>query len=67
MNKITDSWNDLIGLQSMARHIDHQITCLLAIPGYDVNKEAIDGYKTRLAKTLEETRELLNKAAEETK
>jgi len=67
MNKLTDSWNDLILMQSMARYIDHQITCLLAIPGYDVNKDTIDGYKTRLDLTLEETRELLNKAAEETK
>jgi len=67
MNNLTDDWNRLTLLHSLARHIDHQITCILAIPNFPDNDGIIDGYKTRLAKTLEETRELLNKAAEETK
>jgi len=65
--KITDDWNTLIDLQSRARYVQHLTTCILAIPNYPDNLEVIAGLKSSLAKELEETRELLNKAAEETK
>lgn len=65
--KLVEDWNTLVNLQSRARYIQHLTTCILAIPGYPDNLETIEGLRTSLAKELEETRELLNKAAEETK
>jgi len=67
MYKLTEDWNTLVNLQSRARYIQHLTTCILAIPGYPDNLETIENLKYNLSRELEETRELLNKAAEETK
>lgn len=48
MTKIHEDFTLMLRVQGMAKSIDHTVTCLTAIPGYEDNKSIIDSYKDRL-------------------
>lgn len=65
--KITDTFLNMLKVQSLARNIDHNITCLTAIPGYEDNKSIIASYEDGLFAAIDDLQKLLAEIEAEVK